>query len=683
MDKDRRSTRTRAGSARQRLLAAGLVVLLLLAGCVSRAEVRIDVDASGSWSGELQLFLPAAAATARAGALDAQVEQQVAILLGNHGIDYSWEKTATADGGVEYTFRLQGPDLKAFAGALLDEQTVGLWLSGPIVLDLQGTARAGQSLEIALPARPSTGYGWAVKSTSGGLAQVGVVESRQVQAGMGTLSRQVVRFQAGADGPAGFQLLYRRPWLANAAPDLELTLRVDGVDLAAACAALSMPDTTLPAPAGVPDLAASAPGSAPESPAPLQANYNWCTTAGCTPIKDQGTCGSCWSFGTVGVLEQNILIHDTLTKDLSEQYLLSCNTDGYDCNGGWWAHDYHLSKIPPGEPAAGAVYEADFPYQADDTVPCNPPHTHHEKIVSWDYVSGDWPSVAALKQAIVNHGPVAVAICVGAAFQGYTGGVFETDEAVDCGIDLVNHAVLLVGWDDNQGTSGVWILRNSWNTSWGESGYMRIGYNVSHVGYGATYVVYTPAVPPAAWVYLPLVYRDYNPSSTPVNLFEGFEGGVVPPSGWTAVNTNPRQNWKIATVGTPHTGTYAADVEYDDQLALQDEILLSPVLSLSAGNLDFWSLGSLFWCRDTHDNCDLDVWLVVGAWGGGDDVYVMQADDDWTGTWVWSHSAVNLGPYLPGGPVRIAFRYTGQDGAQIKLDDVTLNGSGLALSPLR
>jgi hypothetical protein len=82
-------------------------------------------------------------------------------------------------------------------------------------------------------------------------------------------------------------------------------------------------------------------------------------------------------------------------------------------------------------------------------------------------------------------------------------------------------------------------------------------------------------------------------------LDEGFEGGVVPPPGWARIQTNPRQTWKIQTVGTPYQGAYSADVEYDDQLALQDEVLLTSEFVLESGVLSFWSMGSLYWCRDT------------------------------------------------------------------------------------
>ncbi len=84
-------------------------------------------------------------------------------------------------------------------------------------------------------------------------------------------------------------------------------------------------------------------------------------------------------------------------------------------------------------------------------------------------------------------------------------------------------------------------------------------------------------------------------------------------------------NWEISIYGTPHSGDYAANVEYDDKA--QDEWLLSPSLNLTQGVLSFWSEGSVYYCRDYYDNCDLKVWIVVGAVGGGDDIYLGKADD--------------------------------------------------------
>jgi predicted secreted protein/cell division septation protein DedD len=237
-------------------------------------------------------------------------------------------------------------------------------------------------------------------------------------------------------------------------------------------------EPTTPTPTSTPD---GSPSSLPDA-------FDWRDYGGVTSVKNQGSCGSCWAFGTVGPLEANIKIKDGITRDLAEQYLVSCNTDGWGCDGGWWAHDYHEWKKLSDEPDAGAVYEADFLYVASD-VPCNPPHTHHEKIDSWTFVGSESgvPSTEAIKQAIYDHGPVSAAVCVNSAFQGYDGGVFTGPQCTD-----INHAITLVGWDDNP---GVWILKNSWSSGWGESGYMRIGYGVSRVGYSANYVTYSSSGP--------------------------------------------------------------------------------------------------------------------------------------------------------------------------------------------
>ena len=88
----------------------------------------------------------------------------------------------------------------------------------------------------------------------------------------------------------------------------------------------------------------------------------------------------------------------------------------------------------------------------------------------------------SIKQAIFDYGPISVAICAGGHFIVYTGGVFNHER--ECPpFNPVNHAVVLVGWDDNQGENGVWILRNSWGEDWGEDGYMLIEHGCSKIGY--------------------------------------------------------------------------------------------------------------------------------------------------------------------------------------------------------
>jgi len=231
---------------------------------------------------------------------------------------------------------------------------------------------------------------------------------------------------------------------------------------------------------------------APLASQPLPSAFDWRALNGVTPVRNQRSCGSCWAFGTVAVLESALKIRSGVAEDLSEQYLISCNESGWDCEGGWWAHDYHEWRVPEGESAAGAVLESDFPYTWSDEL-CNPPHSHPYVIDSWAYVDPyvAVPTVGQIKHAIYTCGPVGAAVYVGSWFQAYTGGVFEHDETPSSP-PYVNHAVVLVGWNDDyygDGSNvGVWILRNSWGTGWGVGGYMYIAYGTSLVGYAANYV---------------------------------------------------------------------------------------------------------------------------------------------------------------------------------------------------
>ncbi len=196
-----------------------------------------------------------------------------------------------------------------------------------------------------------------------------------------------------------------------------------------------------------------------------------------TSIKNQASCGSCWAFSTCAQTESEILRKDGVHKDLSEQWLVSCNTDGWGCNGGWFAFDYHVNP--------GAALESCFPYSATDE-PCYTGCSYPYSINSWAYVgsSSGVPTTTAIKTAIYNHGAVAVAVYVTSSFQAYTGGVYNS-----CAwfVWSVNHAVQLVGWDDSK---GAWLMKNSWGTGWGENGFMWIKYGCNKIGYAACYVNY-------------------------------------------------------------------------------------------------------------------------------------------------------------------------------------------------
>ncbi len=222
----------------------------------------------------------------------------------------------------------------------------------------------------------------------------------------------------------------------------------------------------------------------------LPVAFDWRDFGGDPSIKNQASCGSCWAFGTMGPFECNFKIREGYELDFSEQWLVSCNQEGWGCNGGWVAHDYHMCDGYP-DPCGGvgAVLEADFPYVAHDD-PCECPYEHPFCLEAWSYIPGGemaYPDVELMKRAILEYGPIAAIIHVGPAYQGYNEGVFNA-----CETGELNHLVTLVGWDDRQGENGIWIQRNSWGPNWGEDGYMRIQYNCSYLGYYANYIDYRP-----------------------------------------------------------------------------------------------------------------------------------------------------------------------------------------------
>ena len=238
----------------------------------------------------------------------------------------------------------------------------------------------------------------------------------------------------------------------------------------------------------------------------LPSYFNWEDIVGMPPVRDQGQCNSCWAFGMVGTMETNILVKDGVAVNLSEQWLVSCNqettppvlpsndpTPSWGCNGGWLDFDYFTGAKTDACGGSGAVMEADFPYVASE-VPCGCPHPHTYTIDSWAFIGPELgeATVDAIKQAVVERGPVATALYAGIEFSGYRSGVFNALTS-----QPPNHTVVIIGWDDNLGASGAWRIRNGWGTDWGEAGYMWIEYGVSHIGFGACYISY-PGVSPVS-----------------------------------------------------------------------------------------------------------------------------------------------------------------------------------------
>lgn len=215
----------------------------------------------------------------------------------------------------------------------------------------------------------------------------------------------------------------------------------------------------------------------PKSPFATLSHWDWREHNGVTPVKDQGGCGSCWDFAATAALEAMVKIYDHgATVDLSEQQVLSCNTGGGTCQGGWMQAAYDLFQ------SYGAIAESDMPYVGSDAIPCTQ-SSHHRitNLQSWTNIPNN---VSAIKNALAT-GPIAVAFTVYQDFNSYAGGCY----AHAWGNYVAGHAVLIVGWEDAAcGGLGAWIVKNSWGENWGESGYFMIRYGDSDFGNGAQLV---------------------------------------------------------------------------------------------------------------------------------------------------------------------------------------------------
>jgi len=183
-----------------------------------------------------------------------------------------------------------------------------------------------------------------------------------------------------------------------------------------------------------------------------------------TPVKDQGTCGSCWAFGTLGTLEAMINVKadsENPEMDLSEQELLSCSPGS--CNG------YKIDSTCQYVKDYGASEEACFPYMADDNIPCSDRCDEavftNRRIEDFDWC---FNSVDGLKEHL-QYGPIDVRFQVYEDFYSYTAGVYKHVYGSFEGWHIVN----MIGWND---TDTCWIVKNSWGKNWGEEGYFRIAY---------------------------------------------------------------------------------------------------------------------------------------------------------------------------------------------------------------
>jgi hypothetical protein len=219
---------------------------------------------------------------------------------------------------------------------------------------------------------------------------------------------------------------------------------------------------------------------------------DWRAAGKVPPVRNQGSCGSCWAFAAAATVEIQAAIQGVASgADTSEQQTLDCSSGG-SCNGGGaeGAFEYIANNY--------AAAEALYPYAGAQGTCHNVSRAGALGLSSspgYTYSGWDAPSI----MQAVSQGPVAITFNANGAFQSYAGGIFQASQCPEYG---VNHAMAVVGYNATAGVGSpdsYWIVRNSWGAGWGEGGYARV--QMIDGEYGACFMYYwfsISVVPPTS-----------------------------------------------------------------------------------------------------------------------------------------------------------------------------------------
>ncbi|KAH6557975.1 hypothetical protein KP509_1Z083600 [Ceratopteris richardii] len=202
-------------------------------------------------------------------------------------------------------------------------------------------------------------------------------------------------------------------------------------------------------------------------------------------VKNQAKCGSCWTFSTTGALEAAYAQATGQTVLLSEQQLIDCagGYNNFGCNGGLPSQAFEYIRYN-----GGLDTEDSYPYTATDGE-CKFT-TDTVGVQVYDVVNITMGAEDELKEAVGLVRPVSVAFEVVDGFRFFKSGVYTSDTC-ESSPQSVNHAVLAVGYDVDDGGVPYWIVKNSWGSDWGIEGYfnMEMGKNMCGIATCASYPI--------------------------------------------------------------------------------------------------------------------------------------------------------------------------------------------------
>jgi len=197
-----------------------------------------------------------------------------------------------------------------------------------------------------------------------------------------------------------------------------------------------------------------------------RSTVDWREEGYVTPVKDQGDCSSCWAFSTTGTLEGAHFKKTGQLVSLSEQNLVDCSTPygNLGCGGGYVDTAFKYIKEN-----GGVATEEAYPYTGKQGECRFDSNTIGATLTGWQEIR--WASESDLESAVSEIGPVSASIdASNRGFQFYKEGVYYDP---DCDSFRMNHAILVVGYGEENGEN-YWIVKNSWDETWGDKGYIKM-----------------------------------------------------------------------------------------------------------------------------------------------------------------------------------------------------------------